>query len=189
MRPNRVVSTVAFVLLLVAGYGVRYVLRQAASDVTERQVEEAIDDAYQYTPPTTRPITATTEADDEPRSETIPATTAPVTTTTEAANALPKGWPAELVLVDGLVIQSTSNVAGLGVVGNLKGDLVSVTESIRADLGGAGFTVDALTSPAPTGAGSVTQATGPAGALSVLISPSPEAAGTLLVTYRLQTAA
>ena len=88
-------------------------------------------------------------------------------------------------------MQSTSDVAGLGVIGRVKGELTAVTDAVRADLTAAGFAVDPTgsTDPAVGGGGSVTQAAGPTGTATVLISPVPEEPGALLVTYRLQPTA
>jgi hypothetical protein len=95
------------------------------------------------------------------------------------------------VLIEGLDVQSTSDLAGLGVVGNVEGELVAVTEAIRADLTEAGFAVDPVTSTDPSvgGGGSVTRAAGPAGTATVLISPVAETPGSLLVSYQVQPAA
>ncbi|HEX7132525.1 MAG TPA: hypothetical protein VF228_08115 [Iamia sp.] len=188
MRPNKVVSAVVMIVLVLAAYGGRYALRKVTADVAEERIEDAVDDAYRYQPPVTTPRPTT-----EPVAETAPETTTPAPTTTPATTPqttddLPEGWPQDLALVDGLAVQSTSDVGGPSVIGNVKGDLVAVTEAVRADLAEAGFVVDDLRSTAPAAGGSVTQAAGPAGEVTVLISPVPEQAGAVLVTYRVQPA-
>jgi hypothetical protein len=186
--PQRIVGVIVGLVIVIGGYGCRYALREASNDAADRVTQDAIEDAYRYQPPTTRPRPTT-----EPVADSAPESTAPATTTTPAptttapaADALPEGWPAGLTLVDGFTVQSTSDVGGLAVIGNVKGDLVAVTETIRADLTEAGFVIDDLGSTAPAAGGSVTQAAGPAGTATVLISPVPDTPGALLVTYRLQ---
>ncbi|HEV7722320.1 MAG TPA: hypothetical protein VGO60_13600 [Iamia sp.] len=185
---QRIISAVVFVVLALGGYGCRYALREATEGAADKVAQDAIDDAAddsQWRPPTTVAPT-TTESTVEP--EVTTTTTAPVP---EDADSRPKGWPAGLELVEGLDVQSTSDVAGLGVIGRVKGELTVVTDAIRADLTAAGFAIDPTgsTDPAVGGGGSVTQAAGPMGTATVLISPVPEQPGTLLVTYRLQPTA
>jgi len=193
MRANRAVSAVVFMVIALGGFGCRYAVRQATEGAADKVTQDAIDDAadngYGWRPPTTVD-TPTTEADVEPEVE-VGVTTTTTAPMPEDADTLPKGWPADLELVEGLDVQSTSDVAGLGVIGNVKGELTVVTDAIRADLTAAGFAIDqtASTDPAVGGGGSVTQAAGPAGTATVLISPVPEQPGALLVTYRLQPAA
>jgi hypothetical protein len=181
---QKVVSVVVGLVIVVGGYGCRYALREAAEDRSDKIVEdatEAFEESYVppsiprvTTPPTTEAPEATTPETTAPSEITTPATTEP------AAPTLPKGWPAELEPVEGLTIESSSDVTGPSIVGTVAGDVAGVTETIRADLAAAGFAVDATRS-----VGGVTIATGAAGEMTVLVAP--EAAG-VRVTYRLTPA-
>ncbi len=185
MNPiQKVVSVVVGLVIVVGGYGCRYALREAADDRADKIVEDATD-AFEesYTPPSIPKVTTppTTEAPEA----TTPETTAPAETTTPAttepaAPTLPKGWPTELKVVDGLTIESSSDLTGPSVVGTVAGDVAGITEAIRADLAAAGFTVDATRS-----VGGVTTATGAAGEMTVLAAKE---GASVRVTYRLTPA-
>jgi hypothetical protein len=183
---QRIVGTGVALVIAVGGYGCRYALREATEDRADRIAENAADAfSDSYDPPTiptvtTPPTTAAPETTTTPA--TTPAATTPVTEPT--APALPKGWPAELALVDGLTVESASDLTGPSVIGTVPGDVAGVTEAIRAQLATAGFTVDQTRS-----VGGVTIATGAAGEMTVLISPVPDDPAAVRVTYRLQPAA
>ncbi len=187
---QRIVGTGVALALAVGGFGVRVALRTVAEDRTDRVAEEVAESFsdYQYDPPTTVTITvpettAPEATEPAPTTEAPPADTTPEiapTPTTEAApEALPKGGPAGLALVEGLVVESTSDVTGPSVVGTVGGDVAGVTEAARAQLAAAGFTVDPTRS-----VGGVTTATGPGAEVTVLVAQ--EGADTVRVSYRVQ---
>jgi hypothetical protein len=182
--PQRIVGAVVTLVIVLGGYGCRYALREAADDRADRIAEDAADAfSDSYEPPKIPAVTTptTTTAPEVTAPTTAPATT-PVTEPT--APALPEGWPAELKLVDGLTIETASDLTGPSVIGTVAGDVAGTTEAIRAQLATAGFTVDQTRS-----VGGVTIATGAAGEMTVLISPVPDDPATVRVTYRLQPAA
>ena len=181
--PQRIVGAVVTLVVVLGGYGCRYALREAADDRADRIAEDAADAfSDSYEPPKIPAVTTpTTTAPEVTTPTTAPATTTPVTEPT--APALPKGWPADLELVDGLTIESASDLTGPSVIGTVAGDVAGTTEAIRAQLAPAGFTVDPTRS-----IGGVTIATGAAGEMTVLISPVPDDPATVRVTYHLQPA-
>jgi hypothetical protein len=182
---QRIVGTGLALVIAVGGYGCRYALREAADDRADRIAEDAAEavSGYEYEPPTTVTITVpetTAPPATEPGGSTLDTTPAPPTT--EAApDALPKGWPAGLALVDGLEVESTSDLTGPTVVGTVAGDVATVTDAARTQLGAAGFTVDPTRS-----VGGVTVATGPGATATVLISAVPEDPARVRVSYRIQ---
>jgi len=56
---------------------------------------------------------------------------------------LPEGWPADLEVIEGLELSiSADDEFGLGVNGNMDGDLTETADQVRADIEAADFTLE-----------------------------------------------
>lgn len=166
MRPNRLVSAVVFFLVIVGGYGVRFALRQASEDVSDRMTDRAVEAAYDWEGPDidAGDVDLGSEAD------------------------LPDGWPAALVLAEDLdVLYSTSDALGLNVTGNVDGEVADITAEIKADLEVAGFTAaDALETETGGQQVATLTATGPDHTATVTVTETPtDPHGSLTVVYLL----